>query len=142
MERTNKRGFSLIELLAVIVMLGILTSIATFSVSSIKKKQDVKNCENLIKNLLVDARRYTEKNPGKLNGLKEKDDVAYIKINDLLETEMINSDELINPINKLEIKDDITVTSCDSEIKKIEFSYKNICANDGSVISDGGCEQQ
>lgn len=142
MERTNKRGFSLIELLAVIVILGILTSIVTFSVSSIKKKQDLKNCENLIKNLLVDARRYTEKNPSKLNDLKEKDDKAYIKINDLLDAKMINSDELINPINKLEIKDDITVTSCDAEIKKIKFSYENICANDGTVISDDGCKQQ
>lgn len=142
MKRTNKRGFSLIELLAVIVILGILTSIVTFSVSSIKKKKDLKNCENLIKNLLVDARRYTEKNPSKLNDLKEKDDEAYIKINDLLDAKMINSDELINPINKLEIKDDITVTSCDAEIKKIKFSYKNICANDGTVISDDGCKQQ
>ena len=141
MKTINKHGFSLIELLAVIVILGILTSIVTFSVSSIKKKQDVKNCENLIKNLLVDARRYTEENPSKLDNLNTGGEAA-IEISDLLNAKMINPDELVNPIDKSEINGSITVTPCDTEIKKIKFSYKNICTNDGTVISDKGCALQ
>ncbi len=140
MKKDNRRGFSLIELLAVIVILGILTSIVTFSVSSIKKKQDVKNCENVVKGLLVVARKYAEKNPGVLSDLSSSN---FVELNVLkLESAgLVSSEELINPIDNAKIESNITIESCDSNLKKIKFSYKNICGSDG-FIDDGGCDQQ
>ena len=54
----NKKGFSLIELLAVIVILGIILAISTVAVNSIRKKQDFENRRNTISGILTGARRY------------------------------------------------------------------------------------
>lgn len=58
----NKKGFTLVELLAVIVILGILLGVTTVAVGNIKKKQDIKNYENIISSILTGAKRYVTDN--------------------------------------------------------------------------------
>ena len=38
----RKNGFTLVELLAVIVIIGLLASFSTVAITSMKKKQDIK----------------------------------------------------------------------------------------------------
>ena len=54
----KNKGFTLVELLAVIVILGILIAFSTISISKIKKKQDQKNYENVISSILTGAKAY------------------------------------------------------------------------------------
>ena len=41
-EKLNKKGFTLVEVLAVIVILGILSTIGTVSIINLRKKQEEK----------------------------------------------------------------------------------------------------
>ena len=54
----KQRGFTLVELLAVIVILGIILSISTVAIVGIKEKQDKKNKKNVISSILTGAKAY------------------------------------------------------------------------------------
>lgn len=54
----NKKGFTLVELLAVIVVLGIILSITTVSILNLKEKQDEENIKNTISSILTAAKEY------------------------------------------------------------------------------------
>lgn len=59
----NKKGFSLIELLAVIVILGIILAISTVAVNSIRAKQAAENRRNVFSSIFTAARRYIADHP-------------------------------------------------------------------------------
>ncbi len=63
----NKKGFSLIELLAVIVILGIILAISTVAVNSIRAKQAAENRRNVFSSIFTAARRYIADHPETLN---------------------------------------------------------------------------
>lgn len=52
----NNKGFSLVELLAVIVILSIILALSTTSVMKIKENQDKKNLVNVINSVLTSAK--------------------------------------------------------------------------------------
>ena len=56
------KGFTLVELLAVIVILGIVLSVSIVSVNSIRKKQEKENKENVISSILTGAKSYVADN--------------------------------------------------------------------------------
>lgn len=58
----NKRGFTLVELLATIVLLSIISVISYVSISSVIKKNKVNNCRNLIKSIEGASREYVSDN--------------------------------------------------------------------------------
>ena len=65
----NKKGFTLVELLAVIVVIGIISTIAVISMNGIRNKVDLKMVEGNINLILTSARQYGEQD---LNGLSTK----------------------------------------------------------------------
>ncbi len=60
----NKKGYTLVELLAVVIILGILSSITAIAVINVKEKQDVNNFRNEINGILTGAKRYETEHPG------------------------------------------------------------------------------
>ena len=62
----NKRGFTLVELLATIVLLSIISVISYVSISSVIKKNKVNNCRNLIKSIEGASREYVSDNRYKI----------------------------------------------------------------------------
>ncbi len=58
----SKKGLTLIEIVAVIAILGIVLGIAVVNISKYKKTLDQKNRENAIRNVLFAARMYYTKN--------------------------------------------------------------------------------
>lgn len=54
----KKNGFTLVELLAVIVILSIILTFAIANVSKLKKQQEQKNKENQISSILTAAKNY------------------------------------------------------------------------------------
>ena len=64
MNMLNKKGFTLVELLAVITILGIISTIAVISIDAMMEEAQVKECEAIATNLktavkeFVSDRRY------------------------------------------------------------------------------------
>lgn len=73
----NKKGFTLVELLGVIAVLGVIMSIAFFSVSSVREK----SLENILKTKLQQIEQaavlYGQDNPSELNESCDVDGVHY-----------------------------------------------------------------
>lgn len=59
----KNKGFTLIEVLAVLVILSLLITFSVVSVNKIKKKQEVANKINVIRSILTAARAYEADNP-------------------------------------------------------------------------------
>ncbi len=62
----SKKGFTLIEVLAVLVILSILITFSVVSVSKIKKRQEIENRINVIRSILTAARAYDADNPNEM----------------------------------------------------------------------------
>ena len=60
----NKKGFTLVELLAVIIILSIILSITAIAVMKVKKNQDRINYQNMISGILTGAKNYVTNHPG------------------------------------------------------------------------------
>ena len=86
----NKKGFTLVEILAVLVIIVVVSLIGTVSITGVKKKME----ENLFKNKLGEiisaASKWGEDNKSELNTEKT---VGFLITNGYLETE-----EAINPV--------------------------------------------
>lgn len=125
----NKKAFTLIEMLAVIVLLGILSVLVTVSVSKIKKKQDEKNKENTISAILSGAKKYaTDKNISTGN----------VPVRDLLNGNYVDFD--LNEYGDLEGKT-VSIAVCDNKNKR-EFVLEGYTNSEGKKYNDCGCNSQ
>lgn len=77
----KSRGFTLVELLAVIAILGILLSVSTVAVFNIRKRQDEKNRQNLIINILTKAKEYVADHPEVLEKASPEVLVSDLNVN-------------------------------------------------------------
>ena len=91
-----KRGFTLVELLGVLVILSILLLIAFTSVSSIIKNSRNTVYNKQISSILSGTYDFTLKYPNELP--KEKNEIKYVSLLKLQKNGFV--DELINPKNK------------------------------------------
>lgn len=134
----SKRGFTLVELLAVIVILGILLSISTVAVNNIRKKQDEKNLENQISSVLTGAKSYVADNPSVLYNLSTQ---VSIEIGDLINGDYVS----IKDLDKFRDKK-VMIKKCDnginSENVKLKYSITININNTDTTYNDCGCENQ
>ena len=130
----KKKGFTLVELLAVIFLLSIISILSVVSISRIKKTQDIQNRENAISAILSGAKKYVADNRQLLNDLSSSN-VVTIQLSDL-EGKYVEFDSSEN------IPDDtfVQVKMCDDNSLKLKYI---IDFNDGSdKYNDCGCEEQ
>lgn len=111
----NRKGFTLVELLAVIVILAVVMVIGGVSISSIKNKIDKNLFEEKIEQVLVSAKEYGADNKSTLDVFNKTNDndkpncSKFITIDTLLSTEYLDAEDNINhyitgePINSLNI---------------------------------------
>ncbi len=130
----NKKAFTLIELLAVIVILGILLSISTIAVTSIRKKQATENRRNIISGILTGARSYVSYN-NTLSSLENGQ--TTIEIEDIVDSGYASLDT--NEYADI-YKGVVTVAVCSNNANKIAYSF--IDKEEGVTYNDCGCEDQ
>lgn len=126
----NKRGFTLVELLATIVLLSIISVISYVSISSVIKKNKVNNCRNLIKSIEGASREYVSDNRYNFTNRDDKVITAedlfrgnYLKneIVDPFTNEKVNSENVKIIIS---LKSDYTMEKI--QIKGYDF-FENNC---------------
>lgn len=127
----KNKGFTLIEVLAVLVILSLLITFSVVSVNKIKKKQEVANRINVIRSILTAARAYEADNPN-LTG-------RTVTVNTLLNKGYVDFDQ-----DKYNKYTDLSVTWWnESGTQKQEFrTNEEIYINDSTnlKVSDCGLE--
>ena len=75
----NKKGFTLVELLAVIALIGVISTIAVVSMSGIRNRVDLKLVEGNLDLILTAARQYGDKDLNSLASYSEELSVRSLK---------------------------------------------------------------
>ncbi len=124
----NKKGFTLVELLAVVIILGILSSITAIAVINIKENQDVNNFRNEISGILTGTKIYNTEHPGSIT-------IDGVELSDLVNdgyTDIDSYDKYEDGENHL-----ISYQQCPDNIKR-----KFYIELDGVEYNDCGCDMQ
>ena len=123
----NKKGFTLVEVLAVVVILSIILSMATFGVMNIRRNSLQKLVDTKISNLESSAIIYGQENQNELTETCNIDEVDYdfcklVNVKDLIENEYYTTNEA-NSENKKDLINNVTNKSmlCD----EIQIYKKN-----------------
>lgn len=118
MKKINNKGFSLIEVLAVVVILGIVMSISIISIRSVINKSHDEYFKNLEQNIISAAEAFTDKNRSYLpkNVGKRKD----IWLEELIENNYIKKPK---SYNKNECRDEDIKASYVTVFKYNKTSY-------------------
>ncbi len=125
----NNKGFTLVEVLAVIVILSIIGAIMTPSVTNIIKQNKVKSCENLKKSIVSACRVYVSDNRNDILNGERCSSGNIISKNVTLDSLELNTDngKIINPVTGNEVNVNIVDVSFDCNTKKFTCTYKLDC---------------
>ncbi len=123
----SKKGFTLVEVLAVVVILSIILSMATFGVMNIRRNSLQKLVDTKISNLESSAIIYGQENQNELIETCNVDEVNYdfcklVNVKYLIENEYYTTNE-VNSENKKDLINNVTNKSmlCD----EIQIYKKN-----------------
>ena len=114
----NDKGFTLIELLAVVLILITLAALITPKIFSQLKTVEKVTDKEQINSLINISKIYMNQHP---NLLPEENNISVITINELKQSELIKSNEILNPSTKEELTGCIIVTPKNN---KYEYEYK------------------
>lgn len=123
----NKKGFTLAELIGVIVVLALICLITVPSIASVLKDNKKSLCETQLNNILAAARNYASEN---LLSMPANDkETKTITIQDLIDNGYIG-ENIENPVTKEEFDTGIEIT-IKRNGKKLDFSFAediyNLC---------------
>lgn len=132
----NNKGFTLIELIATILLLGVLAIIAFVSITGILSQSKVNDCENLVNNIKSAAKDYVSDNRYS-NVFNNVYDNVLIDAGSLVNGKYLSS-PIINPFTKEEIKlEDVKIKiklNNDYTVKSVDIEAPSILANCESGI--------
>ena len=132
----NKKGFTLVEMLAVVAILIIVIAIITPKIFTQFKHAEKVTDQEQINSLIETARIYMNQNS---NLLPEENNIYTISLNDLKESGLIQTKEILNPSTKEELTGFIIAKY---ENNKYKYEYKKekenlkICPNCGTKIPE------
>ena len=135
----DRKGFTLVEVLLTIAILALILIIMVPNVFVLVEKNNVKSCENLIKNIESSAKIYVSNNKYNL-GIKcydvnnSDDTTLKITFGDLINSGDLTTDssgKIINPIKDTEISlTNIVNVTYDCSTKEFNYEVTGIdCTN-------------
>lgn len=131
-----KKGFTLVELLSVIAILGVISLITIPIVSSVIRNGKVKSYEAQVGIIIDASKKWVLKND---NYLSEEKPI-YLTVNKLISSGTIEQEVIINPITNEEMNGCVKV-SYSSLYQQYDYEYISDCSsylvkyNDGSAIN-------
>lgn len=116
----KKNGFTLIEIMAVIVLLGLLIAIISPAVTGLIKDSEDTLEEQQINNIVNATKKYMVEH----SDLLPDEGLICMDINDLVSNGVIENDSIINPKTKEEITGYVVV-SYNAEFNQYEYYYSS-----------------
>lgn len=95
----NKKGFTLVEVLSVIVIISLIAGIGAFSYSKVLEDSKIRECKQKILFIEKQAIKYVSDN-----------NADIVTLNDLVENGYLEEDDLINPKTKTNFNGTISAT--------------------------------
>ena len=136
MEKLNKKGFTLVELIGTIVVLALVVSISAYAITNIINSAKEKNYDLLIKNIKDASETYYQECKYSNNTgitcndtvtLQELVNYGYLKGNGTKDNKM----EIINPKDNKNIGEcSIAIKYEDGKLTIESMSNNNSCPND------------
>jgi len=125
MKKLNKKGFTLMEIMCILIILSIIYFIAFPIVKETIEKNKEKAYDELIINIENSGYYYSLK-----NDLGYSEEYGYITFGQLIEAKVLeNVDKIINPITDEELEGCLSYRWIDN---KYEFKYVETCPNTGA----------
>lgn len=139
----NNKGFTLVELIATIVLLALVASIGTYSITAIMKKSKEENYNLLIKNINSAAETYYQEcrysNNDMINCNKIENDEYMVSLGDLVNYGFLKGNEkikegtekdkytIVNPLDNTNISNcEITVKFVNSKVE-VNIPTSDVC---------------
>lgn len=129
----NKKGFTLTEILCVIVILGLITTMVTTNVLSMTKKSNENMyCAKLemIKSKAIEYGKIYEKELNKSTELFEGYKSMTIKVQDLIDAGKVTGDKedsVLNPINKETLNEEKIILYLKNNQINAYINDNNVC---------------
>ena len=135
MEKLNKKGFTLVELIATIVVLALVVSISAYAITNIINSAKEKNYDLLIKNIKDASETYYQE--CKYSDITCNDtvtlqylvDYGYLKGNGTKDNKMV----IVNP------KDNINIGECSIAIK---YENGKLTITKEKKTNNGSCPEE
>ena len=96
--KMNKKGFTLIELVATIALLAIISIISFVSINGVINQSKVNDCESLERNIKSAAKEYVSDNRYEDNFDEDDDKIEIININKLIDAHYL-LEKIVNPFD-------------------------------------------
>lgn len=140
MEKLNKKGFTLVELIATIVVLALVVSISAYAITNIINSAKEKNYKLLIKNIKDASETYYQECKYKYSNnsgitcndnvtLQELVNYGYLKGNGTKDNKMV----IVNP------KDNINIGECSIAIK---YENGKLTITKEKKTNNGSCPEE
>lgn len=124
MNNINKKGFTLIETLMVIALIGIISLILVPNVIFLINKNKTESCENLKKNIISATKIYVNENKYDLNFTC--DNTKEIPISTLIDFGKISGD-IKNPINDEDLTTKKVEVKFNCQTKQFTYNFNYTC---------------
>lgn len=119
----NKKGFTLVELLVTIVLLGIVAGIVIFNLTSVKSSSQKEEYERYVAAVKAAANVYATENKSVFDELYTDKAFIYIKVGTLIDNGYL-SETLTNPYTNQHIgRDELIKANLDSVTGVLTFEY-------------------
>lgn len=130
----KKNGFTLVEMLAVIAVLGLLVSIIVPVVTNLLGDSEDALYQEQVNNVIVAAKQYMVLHS---DLLPEQGSIASVTISELIDDGVIDNDKVIDPKTKDELSGCVVV-NYNNDFNQYEYNYKNNCSITVTFDADGG----
>ena len=125
----KKNGFTLIEVLGVIILLGVLSVIVVPVVRDSIKQSKRKAYDKQVNTILTTAREWAADNTGALT-----EGSFLVKVETLKKEGLLENKDIINPVNNEEMKGCAKV-SYNQEFNQYEYEYLDNCFGYNGILS-------